>query len=340
MTENQTDTLDRLDSGRRRALRYLAGLGLLSSAGLPGVSLAQDYPTQPVRLMVGFAPGAATDAFARIVAQKLSATLGQQFIVENRPGAATRIAMDAVQKAAGDGYVLGFATAVTTAFPLLFDGLSFDPGHNFTPVAMLSNMPMVLVTSKASGIKTFDELIRMAKTARHPLTFGASGIGAPSTLLNELFQLQTGIEMNQIPYQGNAPSVMAILSGEITALFAATSGGVEDHIKTGKLNGLAIAATTRAPYLPHLKTLQEEGVDIRVDYWQMVLAPKGTPPPIINKLNREINSIIQLDRVQKYIRTMGMLPLGTASPDETKKRIVDEHRQWSELNKKASLRGN
>lgn len=317
---------------------------MAAAVSLTNPVLAQDsnsYPTQNVRLIVPWAVGGISDGLARIIGDELSKRLEHTFVVESRPGAAGNIGAAQVARANPDGYTLMLTVDTNiTVNPLVYDNMTFDPIKDFTPVAMLSNMPMVLVTSKASGIKTFDELIRMAKTARHPLTFGASGIGAPSTLLNELFQLQTGIEMNQIPYQGNAPSVMAILSGEITALFAATSGGVEDHIKTGKLNGLAIAATTRAPYLPHLKTLQEEGVDIRVDYWQMVLAPKGTPPPIINKLNREINSIIQLDRVQKYIRTMGMLPLGTASPDETKKRIVDEHRQWSELNKKASLRGN
>lgn len=302
---------------------------------------AETYPTRAVKIVVPWAVGGISDGLARIIGDELSKRMGQAFVVENRPGAAGIIGAAYVASANPDGYTL-FLTSDTniTVNPLVYDNLPSDPLENFTPVAMLSNMPMVLVTTPASNIKTLDELVSAAKAAPNPITFGTSGPGSPSALLNELFKLEAGIEMNQIPYKGNSPLVMAVLSGEITSLFA-TSVGIEEYIKTGKLNGIAVASTSRVPYLSDLPTLREEGFkNTQVDYWQMVLVPKGTPESVVDKLNQEINSVIQLDRVKRYIGTMGMTPLGTASPEETRARIVDEHRLWKQLNEKVNLRGN
>lgn len=297
------------------------------------------YPSRPVKIIVPWAVGGISDTLARKLGGELGKRLGQSFVVENKPGAAGNVGAALVARSQPDGYTLLLTVDTNiTVNPVIYDKLAYDPLKDLTPIAMLSNMPMVLVTHPSTKATQISELMSQAKKSE-PMTFGTSGAGSPAALLNEVFKSRTGIEMNQIPYQGNAPSVASVIAGETKALFAATSG-VMPFIQNGKLNALAVVSKTRWPLLPKVPTMQEAGVDgMQSEYWQLVLAPAGTPPPIIEKLNASLAEIIKQESVVQVITTLGMSPIGNASPEDTAKRIRDDHRAWLDLSKRVNLRG-
>lgn len=320
-----------------RALKILA-LAVLTPIAAQAQQV-DNYPSRPVKIIVPWGVGGISDTLARKLGDELGKRLGQPFVVENRSGAAGNVGAAVVAKSRPDGYTL-LLTADTniTVNPVVYDKLTYDPLKDLTPVAMLSNMPVLLVTHPSSKAATVSELVSQAKTSE-PMTFGTSGPGSPASLLNELFKQRTGIEMNQIPYQGNAPSVASVVIGETKALFSATNG-VMPFIQSGKLNALAVVSKSRWPLLPKVPTMHEAGIDgMDMEFWQLVLAPAGTPPRVIEKINANLAEITKQQDFIELVSALGMTPIGNASPEDTAKRIRDEHRAWLDLSKRVNLRG-
>ncbi|MBV6304802.1 tripartite tricarboxylate transporter substrate binding protein [Candidimonas humi] len=327
MSESHFDTPVRFAAGRRRALQHLTALGLFASGGLPAASLAQNYPSRPVRLMVGFSPGAATDAFARIVAKRLSAMLGQQFIVDNRPGAATRIAMDDVQKSTADGYMLGFATAVTAAFPLLFKGLSFDPGRNFTPVAMLGRAPMFLVVRSNLGVNTYQEFVNYARK-KGSLAFGHQGKGSNPHLAGLALAKSAGFHVVDVPYRGGGPLSLALGAGEVD--FAMIEyAGVRPMLERGAVKLLLVTEPDRSPNQPKVPAGREVGMPADAEGlapWFMLIAPPGTPESTVKVLGSSVKKLLALPDVHKELLGIGIVP-HYADTKETAKFFLSQRKR-------------
>ncbi|OWT61773.1 Bug family tripartite tricarboxylate transporter substrate binding protein [Candidimonas nitroreducens] len=326
MSQNHFDV-----EGRRRVLQYMTALGLLSCAGLPATGLAQSYPNRPIRLLLGFAPGAATDAFARIVAKQLSAMLGQQFIVENRPGAATRIAMDDVQKSAADGYMLGFATAVTAAFPLLFKGMSFDPGRNFTPVAMLGRAPMFLVVRSSMGVNTYKEFVDYARK-KGSLAFGHQGKGSNPHLAGLALAKSAGFHVVDVPYRGGGPLSLALGAGEVD--FAMIEyAGVRPMLERGVVKLLLVTEPDRSPNQPNVPAGREVGMPADAEGlapWFMLIAPPGMPEPVTALLGSAAKKLLALPDVHKELLGIGIVP-GYADSQATAQFFVSQRKRIVKL---------
>lgn len=322
-------------------LKILSTLALaVSFASSAHAQQPAKYPSGPVKIVVPWSAGGVSDALARKFGEELSKRMGQPFIVENRPGAAGNIGSDYVAKSKPDGLTLLLtADTIFTINPLLYDKMPFDPAKDLAPVAMMGNMPLVLVTNPATKLKTLPEIIAAAKAKPGQLTFGTSGPGSPAALLNELLQHRAGITVNQIPYQGNAPSVTSVVAGETNVLFAALAGTTQ-FIQSGKLQAVALASPTPWPTLPGVPTIREAGLaGMDIEFWQLFFAPAGTPPAVINMLNEEIRKISQMESIRKLYEQLGLVPPPSATPEDTTHRLQDGHRSWQELAKAVNLRG-
>jgi tripartite-type tricarboxylate transporter receptor subunit TctC len=322
-------------------LKILSTLALaISVASSAHAQQSTKYPSGPVRIIVPWGAGGVSDALARKFGDELSKRTGQPFIVENRPGAAGNIGSAYVAKSRPDGLTLLLtADTIFTINPLLYDNMPFDPAKDLRPVAMMGNMPLVLVTNPATKLKTLAEIIAAAKANPGQLTFGTSGPGSPSALLNELLQHRAGIKVNQIPYQGNAPSVTSLVAGETNALFAALAGTTQ-FIESGKLQPIALASPTPWPTLPGVPTIREAGLaGMDIVFWQLFFVPAGTPPDIVSTLNEEIRKIAQMESIRKLYEQLGMVPPANATPEDAVHRLQDDRRSWQELARAVNLRG-
>lgn len=309
---------------RRRAwLRYAAAFAGALCA--PLAAQAQDYPNRPVRILVSYPAGGTTDILARMVADGLSQKLGQPFIVENRPGAGTALAAQALVRAPADGYTLLVSTSSTTAFiPLLRK----DPGYSaeqITAVAMIGRAPMVLDVPTTSPFRSVSDLVAYGKANPGKLNLATQGAGATSHLAGELFRATAGIDFLPVHYQGSAPGLVAVIAGQVDFYFdgVATSA---PNILGGRMRGLAVTGDARAPSLPDVPTMREAGYpDVTVYSWYGLLAPAGTPQPIIDRLNREVTTIVASPAVVDRLTREGAeaLPMSTAEF----KRFIDEERE-------------
>lgn len=299
---------------RRTALQALvAAVASLACLG----SSAAAYPDKPVRIVLGFAPGGATDVLARLVAQKLGDRMGQQFIVDNKPGAATRIGMEAVQKSAPDGYVLGLATAVTTTFPLMFDGVTFAPGKDFVPVTMLGRAPSFLVVRNELPAKTYQEFVAYGKSSGK-LTLGHAGQGSNPHIAGMALARSSGMSVTPVPYKGQQPVAVAVGSGEVD--FAMLEYNVaRPMLERGAVRLLAVTEPKRSSLRPEVPTGRELGMPDQVEGlspWFMLIAPPGTPAPIVASLNQHLREVMMQPDVRAALATSGLEP-ETASPEDT-----------------------
>lgn len=323
-----------LRSAARAALALVAALTVTTA-------LADKYPSKPVHVIVPFPAGGISDVLARTLGAELARRLGQSFVVENRPGAGGNIGNSLVARAPADGYTIAVTldTSVTLN-PLLYSKIGFDPMKELQQAAEISTMPMVLVVHPSVTATSLKELVALALRADPPMTFASGGPGSPSNIPNELLAQKTGIKINQIPYVGNPPQVMSVLSGQTQALFAATAG-VVDLVREGKLRALAVVAKTRFPAFPDVPTMAEAGVSgIESENWQMLAVPAGTPRDVIDLLNREVRVVLQLPEVQAVIVKLGMTPLGEASPEQVRRRVEQEHAYWKAFAQKVELKLN
>jgi tripartite-type tricarboxylate transporter receptor subunit TctC len=296
---------------------------------LPRLARARGYPVRSVRLVVGYAAGGATDITARVIGERLSERLGQQFIVENRPGAATNIATEQVVRAAPDGYTLLMASAANAINATLYDNLNFDFARDMAAVAGVIRMQNVLEVHPSVPAHTVSELVAYAKANPDKLIAGSAGNGSPGHVSGELFKMLTGIKMLHVPYRGIAPALADLLAGRIHLLFDNMATAIE-HIKSGRVRALGITTTFRSPLLPDVPTISETVPGYEASSWYGVTAPKETPSVIVGSLNAEINAVLADRAVADRFSAMGGATL-SGTPADFGKLITDETEKWGRV---------
>jgi tripartite-type tricarboxylate transporter receptor subunit TctC len=313
------------------------------AAMLPGAR-AQDYPTRNVTILVPFAPGGGTDLLARAYAQILEKEYGKSFVIENRPGGGTTIAATTTANAAPDGYTLMQGTSGTMAMnPTIFKHLGYEPLKTLVPVSLIAGTPFVLTVNPELPVHSVADLVALAKKREaegKPLTYGSGGVGAFHHLCAALFSSLTGIKMTHIPYRGSAPSTMALISGEIDVLFV-DLGPMLPQIKAGKARALGITSDKPFPTAPDIKPLAEAGLPSwpNTVAWQALLAPGGTPKPILDKLNKDLNAAVHSAAMKGPLETLGMVPLGDKSVEQFNDFVKSETARWAKVITEANLAG-
>ena len=271
-------------------------------------ALAQDYPTRPVRIVIPLSPGGTTDVPGRIIAQKLSEALGQQFFVENRAGAGGTIGTDYVAKSRPDGYTLLLTASPFVIAPHVYKNMPYDTLADFAPVIRIASGPYVLVVHPSLGVNSVKELIALAQKEPGKIDFASSGNGGAQHLVTELFMYMTGIKLNHVPYKGSGPAQQDLMSGIIKVSFVGTPIAIP-HMKSGRLRALGVSTAKRSPEIPDVPTIAEAGVPgYEAIVWIGMLAPAGTPREIVARLNGEIGKLIRTDDVKRLLAPTGMEP--------------------------------
>lgn len=314
--------------------RFLALACALALAIAPGLAGAQSYPSKPVRWIVPFQPGGTTDIIARLVGQKLSELWGQPVVIENRPGASALIGTQAGAKAAADGYTLTFAyNGNMTMNPNLIRKLPYDPVKDFSHVSMIVGSPFVLVVHPQVPAQSLQELIALAKASPGELNFAVGG-GA-GQLSGELFKAMAGVDMLNIAYKGNAPSLNAVLSGEASVMFETATAALP-HVKTGKLRALGVTTANRSPLLPDVPAIAEVVPGYSVNLWFGASVPAGTPKEIVDQLNADMSRVARTPELKEKFASLGLEPLG-GSPEQTTAAIKTEIDTWARVVRDAKI---
>jgi tripartite-type tricarboxylate transporter receptor subunit TctC len=307
---------------------------LLMSVAIP--AFAQGYPTKPIRFIVGFPPGGATEFIARLVGQKLTQSMGQQVIVDNRPGAAGNLGIELAARAAPDGYTLLLVAPNITISPSLYKKLAYDPVKDFAPVARVAAVPMVIVTPGNLATPTLKDFIALAKAKPGALNYASSGVGTSLHLAAELFKLQAGVNLVHIAYKGSSLAMNDVISGQVHTLFIGIPAPAP-HIKTGRLRGLAVIAPQRSATLPDVPTAAEAGMpNLEVTTWYGIFAPAGTPRAIVTKLNSEINQAMQAPDVKEKLAAQSTDAI-VGTPEEFGAYVKKEITKWAEVVRKAGI---
>jgi tripartite-type tricarboxylate transporter receptor subunit TctC len=296
---------------------------------------AEKFPTKPIRMLVGFAPGGGTDTAARAIAAKLSERLGQTVVIDNRPGAAGNIATELTVHAVPDGHTLLLGSIASFSVnPSLYKKLPFDPLKDLAPLTRVADSTNILVTHPTVAAKSVKELMALAKT--RTLNAGSSGIGGTGHLAIELFNLQTGVKMTHIPYKGGGPAIIDLLGGNIQLIFATAASAVQ-HVKAGKINALGVTTLKRWSFMPDIPTIAEAGIaGFETNNWYGYMVPLKTPQPIVARLNKEIASILLLPDVKDFLFRQGM-DVAPGTPEEFAKYIQSETVKWEKVIKAAGL---
>jgi tripartite-type tricarboxylate transporter receptor subunit TctC len=304
--------------------------------GMAAIAAAQDYPSKPIRLVVPQPAGGPTDIVARLVAQKLSERLGQQVVVDNRPGAGSNIGTDIVAKAPKDGYTLIVATVQHIVNPFLFSSMPFDAVKDFAPVTLMTKAYIVLDVNPEVPVHSVKELIAYAKAKPGGVSWASAGNGGTSHLALELFKIETGVPATHVPYKGTPPALNDLIGGRVQVMFDGVITSLP-QIKAGKVRPLAVASSTRSPLLPDVPTMTEAGVPgFEAVGLAAILAPAGTPPAIVDKLYREIDAILKTPDVKGQLEGMG-LEIVASSPSEFAAYIDSESKKWGKLIKEAKV---
>jgi len=312
---------------RRTFLHLAAGAGALPT--VTRVARAQTYPNRPVRLIAPVAPAGATDILARLMGQWLSERLGQQFIIDNRPGGGNNIGTEAVVRAPADGYTLLLAASPNAVNATLYDKLSFNFLRDIAPVASIIRAPYVMAVNPTVAAKTIPELIAYAKANPGKLSMGSTGTGSGAHMAGELFKMMTGVDMVHVPYRGGGPGLTDLLGGQVQLMFVSTVSSIE-YIKTGRLRALAVTTATRSDALPDVPTVGEFVPGYEASSWFGVGAPKNTPSQIIDKLNEAINAGLADPKFKARLADLGGTPL-VGSPADFGKFIADETEKWAKV---------
>jgi tripartite-type tricarboxylate transporter receptor subunit TctC len=298
---------------------------------------AQSYPTKPVRLVVGFTPGGGVDINARLLAPKLMEYLGQQVLVDNRPGAGTNIANEFVARAAPDGYTLLVNTAAVVINMSLYKKVNFDAIKDFAPISLFSHSPNILTVHPSLPVKGVKDLVALAKAKPGSMNFSSAGAGTTQHLTGELFKLRTGTQIVHVPYKGSAPSLTALLGGEVEMTFA-NIPAISSHVKAKRLRGLANAGAKRSDQLPDVPTMAEAGIKgVEVVVWYGVLAPAGTPREIVTTLATAIAKAARAPDTRQRLIDQGAEPVGN-TPEEFAKLLKEELARWAEVVKVSGAR--
>ena len=309
------------------ALLALAGLGITAHAQ----PAAADWPNKPIRWVVPFPPGGAMDAIARTLGEKAAKSLGQPFVIENKPGAGGNIGADFVAKQPGDGYTLMITSIGMATNKPLYSKLNYDPIKDFAPVSLLAVVPNVLVTNATQpDVKTARDVIAAARKAPGKLTYASAGNGTSIHLAGEVFTSLAQVEMLHIPYKGSGPAVSDLLGGQINYMFDSITSA-RPHIESGKLRALGVTTAKRSSTLPNLPTLAEAGVPgYEVSPWFAVFMPASTPKAIVGKLNKALLDAMKDPDVVKRFESIGAEPVGS-TPDELAKHLARESDRWTKL---------
>jgi len=290
---------------------------------------AQQYPSKPVRIVVPFAPGGGSDFIARFMAQRLSAGLGQQVIVENKPGAGGMLGITQGVQAAPDGYTLVLIASSYTVNPSIYK-FSFDPVADITPIIQLSQGPLLIVVNPKVPVKTTQELIAAAKAKPGAINFASSGQGSVIHMATELFQTMAGVKMNHIPYKGTGPALTDTIGGQVDVFFSSTATAVP-QVQSGKLRAIAVTTLKRIPALPGVPTVNESGVKgYEVVLWHGLIGPKGLPRPIVQRLNAEAAKALKVPETAQQLQNDGVAPAG-GTPEQFLAQIKKEIGIWRKV---------
>jgi tripartite-type tricarboxylate transporter receptor subunit TctC len=316
-------------------LRALSGL-LFSLAACAAIAQSS-FPSKPIRIIVGTPPGGANDTVARILASRMDG-LGQTVIVENRPGAAQMIAAEMVAKAPADGTMLLIASqTILAVVPIINKVTSFDPLKDFAAVALVGSTPLVLVVNPAVPANSVKELIAIGKARPGELNFGSGGVGTTPHMAGELFAMMSGIKMTNISYKGEQPALTDMLGGQLPMMFSNVAAAMQ-HVKSGKLRGLAVTSAARIDAAPGLPTVAEAGLPgYETETWLGLIAPSATPRDIVARINAEVLRVMALPDVRDKLLAQG-LTLSRSTPDQFAAHIRSEHAKWSKLIKEAGVK--
>jgi len=316
----------------------LAIVALLALGAASGLALADDYPSRPITLIVPFPPGGSTTVMARNVADKMSTALGQQIVVENRGGAGGTIGTRFVAKAAPDGYTILLSYTATMAIaPAMNANAGYDPHKDFVPIGMIGFAPNVLVVHPSLPVRSIADLIANAKAAPAPLQYGSPGVGTVNHLAGEYLAAEARLKLQHVPYKGNGPAISDLLGGHIPMMFLPVPVAL-GNIKAGTLRGIAITTAKRSSLLPDLPTLAESGVpgfDAALRYGLM--APAGTPPAVLARLNKELNAALATQEVKDRLATEGAEPM-PGTPEAYTADVATDEKKWGGLVKKLGLK--
>jgi len=319
----------------RRALLHTIG-AVAALQALSRIAWAVDYPTRPVHIVVPVAPGGVNDVSGRLIGQWLSEHLGQQFAVENRPGAGTNLGTEAVVRASADGYTLLIASSSAAINATLFEALNFDFIRDTAPIASIVRVPQLMQVNPSLPIQSVPEFIAYVKANPGKIAMGSGGNGSPAHIIGEYFKLMTGTDLTHVPYRGAAPAVAGLIGGQVQVAFTelATSLG---YIKAGTLRALAVTTTTRSETLPDVPTLGEFISGFEASQWVGLVAPKDTPSAIIEKLNIEINAALNEPGMKARFTGLGGMVL-TGSPSDFGKLIRDDTEKWAKVIRAANIK--
>jgi tripartite-type tricarboxylate transporter receptor subunit TctC len=307
----------------------------LAACALPG--LAQDYPSKPIRFIVPYPPGGGTDIIARIVQEPLTRALGQTIVIENRGGAGGAVGTGEAAKAAPDGYTILFTLSSHTINPVLYK-LPFNTERDFLPISLVASLPQLLAANPSVPVKSVQELIAAAKANPGRYAFASVGNGSPSHIAGELLKLRTGIDIVHVPYKGGGPAVADTLGGQVPFLFVSIPAAMS-HVRSGKLRPLAVTTLKRSPAAPDVPTVAEAaGIpDFEVDSWYAMFTPAGTPPAIVDRLQKAVAQVVQTPEVKQKLLEQGADAVGSTSADLD--RVVRaELKKWAQLVRDAGIK--
>lgn len=328
------------EKARWRSLRTLPEILALTltmvAAVVPSRAWADDFPSRPIKIVVPVAAGGGTDFAARLLAQKLSVSLGRSVLVENRPGASGNIGAEQVARAAPDGYTLVMPITSFPVNPSLFKTMPFDTAKDFAPVALVGTLPLVLVVHPSVPAQTTADLIALARSKPGSINFANSGTGTTAHLAGEMFKRMAGLDIVSVNYKGGGPAVTDLLGGQVQMYFSTVPSALQ-YIQAGRLRALAVTSKERLSELPTVPTVAESGIpDFEVTAWFGLFAPAGTPEPVIQKLNREVVAALQSAELQQTLPKHGVLP-GGGTPQELGAHLRDEIQKWRVVVKEAGI---
>jgi len=315
--------------------RITAALGICLALASPAFAQA-DYPNKPVRIIIGFSPGSVADTPARLLAAKFSTAMGQQFVVENKPGAGSNIAAEYVARAPKDGYTLLMAT-VAQAINQSTTNLTFDFQKDFAPIALVTSVPNLLVAHPSLGAKTLKEVIAIAKEKPGMLSFGSSGIGTSTHLAGELINMMAGIKLTHVPYSGSSQSLTDVLAGRIQLLFVPAAPAMQ-YVEKGQLVPIAITQAKRSAFAPNIPTMSEAGLPgYEIGLWFALVAPAGTPKAVVDKLAKATNEAMASPDITAKLMGAGIEPITDSNPEQLARYIGSEIKQSAKVAKAAGL---
>jgi tripartite-type tricarboxylate transporter receptor subunit TctC len=309
--------------------------GALALAAAPAALAQQRYPTKPIRMVVPFAPGGGTDTQARAIAQRLSQSLGQTVVVDNRPGAGGSIGAEIVVRAEPDGYTLIMVSGSYGANAVLYK-LRYDPIADIQPIALIGTTGLVLSVHPSVPARSVKEFIAYAKANPGKLNYGSAGTGGLGHLAGEVFKLDAGVNFIHVPYKGSAPTMTALLAGEVQLSFSSMVPSIP-HVKAGRLRGLGVTTPTRSPAIPDVPAIAETLPGFEVIHWYGLWGPKGLPRPILERWNAEVGRVLQLEDVKKRLAAEGMVP-GGGSPESFAKFLRTQIEKWRRVVKEANIK--